>query len=79
MSLFLDSSVALTWCFEDGHTPATLALLDQIAETGAMALTLWPLEILSGLAMGRTSGVGLTLHAVTRWPLSARPAGRSRP
>lgn len=51
MSLVLDSSVALTWCFEDEHTSATLDLLDQIVETGAMAPSLWPLEILNGLAM----------------------------
>lgn len=56
MSLVLDSSVALTWCFEDEHTPATLALLDQVAETGAMAPALWPLEILNGLAMAERRG-----------------------
>ena len=56
MSLVLDSSVALTWCFEDEHTPATLALLDQIAETGATAPALWPLEILNGLAMAERRG-----------------------
>jgi len=42
VSLVLDSSVALTWCFEDEHTPATHDLLDQIVETGAMAPSLWP-------------------------------------
>ena len=56
MSLVLDSSVALTWCFEDEHTSATLDLLDQIAETGAMAPSLWPLEILNGLAMAERRG-----------------------
>lgn len=56
MSLVLDSSVALTWCFEDEHTPATLDLLDQIVETGAMAPSLWPLEILNGLAMAERRG-----------------------
>lgn len=62
MSLVLDSSVALTWCFEDEHTPATLALLDQIAETGAMAPALWPLEILNGLAMAERRGRLDTAH-----------------
>ena len=52
----LDSSVALTWCWEDEHTGATLALLDQIAETGAMAPALWRLEILNGLAMAERRG-----------------------
>ena len=56
MSLVLDSSVALTWCFEDEHTSATLDLLDQIVETGAMAPLLWPLEVLNGLAMAERRG-----------------------
>lgn len=56
MSLVLDSSVALTWCFEDEHTSATLRLLNQIVETGAVAPSLWPLEILNGLAMAERRG-----------------------
>ena len=51
MSLVIDSSVALTWCFEDERTPATLALLDRVAQAGATAPTLWPLEVLNALAM----------------------------
>ena len=49
MSLVIDSSVALTWCFEDERTPGTLALLEQIVESGAVAPALWPLEVLNGL------------------------------
>ncbi|MBK6974640.1 MAG: type II toxin-antitoxin system VapC family toxin [Sterolibacteriaceae bacterium] len=56
MSLVVDSSVALTWCFEDERTPATMALLDQVTETGAIAPALWPLEILNGLAMAERRG-----------------------
>lgn len=56
MSLVLDSSVALTWCFEDEHTLATLALLDQITETGAIAPALWPLEVLNALTMAERRG-----------------------
>jgi predicted nucleic acid-binding protein len=67
MSLVLDSSVALTWCFEDEHTPATLDLLDQIVETGAMAPSLWPLEILNGLAMAERRG---RLDAIRRRQLA---------
>jgi predicted nucleic acid-binding protein len=51
VSLVLDSSVALAWCFEDEHTPALLALLDQVADAGAFAPALWPLEVLNGLLM----------------------------
>ena len=34
MSLVLDNSVALAWCFEDEQTPAIMAVLDLVTETG---------------------------------------------
>lgn len=49
MSFVLDSSVALAWCFEDERTDAVAALLDRVAETGAHAPLLWPLETLNAL------------------------------
>ena len=51
MTFVLDSSVALSWCFEDERTVATTALLDRVVEAGAVAPSLWPLEVLNGLAM----------------------------
>ena len=51
MSLVLDSSVTLSWCFEDERTDATDALLHQVVESGAEAPSLWPLEILNALSM----------------------------
>ena len=51
MSFVLDSSVALSWCFEDEHTPARLALLERVTQAGALAPQLWPLEVLNGLMM----------------------------
>jgi predicted nucleic acid-binding protein len=56
VSFVLDSSVALSWCFEDERTPATAALLDQVAESGAVAPLLWPLEVLNGLTMAERRG-----------------------
>jgi len=49
--MVVDSSVTLTWCFEDEHTAASLALLEQVVEHGAVAPTLWPLEVLNALVM----------------------------
>lgn len=49
--MVVDSSVALTWCFEDEQTPASLALLEAVVEAGAIAPTLWPLEVLNALIM----------------------------
>jgi predicted nucleic acid-binding protein len=51
VSFVVDNSVALAWCFEDEHTPAVMDLLDRVAETGAAAPSLWPLEALNGLLM----------------------------
>ena len=51
MSFVVDSSVALSWCFEDERTPAMKALLEQIGESGAFAPQHWPLEVLNGLMM----------------------------
>lgn len=49
MSLVVDASIALAWCFEDEQTPEVMAVLDGVAETGAFAPALWPLEVLNGL------------------------------
>ena len=51
MSFVVDSSVALSWCFEDERTPATTAPLERIGETGAEAPQHWPAEVLNGLMM----------------------------
>lgn len=51
MSFVVDSSVALSWCFEDERTPATKALLERAGERGAFAPQHWPLEVLNGLMM----------------------------
>jgi predicted nucleic acid-binding protein len=51
VSFIVDSSVALSWCFEDERTPATAALLQRVGETGAVAPQHWPLEALNGLMM----------------------------
>jgi predicted nucleic acid-binding protein len=56
VSLVLDSSVTLAWCFDDERTDATDALLEQVVDAGAEAPSLWPLEILNALAMAERRG-----------------------
>jgi len=51
MSFVLDSSVSLTWCFEDERSDVTEALLERVVNNGAVAPVLWPLEVLNALAM----------------------------
>jgi predicted nucleic acid-binding protein len=52
----IDSSVALSWCFEGERTDVTAALLYQVAETGAMVPTLWRLEVANGLQVAVRRG-----------------------
>ena len=51
MSLVIDSSMTLAWCFEDEKTAASLAVLARVAEAGAIAPALWRLEVANGLQM----------------------------
>jgi len=45
MSLVLDCSVTMAWCFEDERTAATDALLERVIADGAHAPALWPVEV----------------------------------
>lgn len=56
MSFVVDTSVALSWCFRDEQTPAVMALLDRVSDSGGMAPLLWPLEALNGLSMAQRRG-----------------------
>jgi predicted nucleic acid-binding protein len=49
VSLVLDSSLALSWYFEDERTPAADALLDRVVDQGATVPGLWRLEVANGL------------------------------
>lgn len=49
MSLVLDSSATLSWCFVDERTPAATKLLRRVAEAGALVPALWRLEVANGL------------------------------
>ncbi|MBS0445101.1 MAG: type II toxin-antitoxin system VapC family toxin [Proteobacteria bacterium] len=51
MSLVLDSSVALTWCFEDERTNATIEVLGAVEQNAGIAPSLWPLEVQNALVM----------------------------
>jgi predicted nucleic acid-binding protein len=56
VSLVIDASVALAWCFEDEQTPMLMALLDRVAAEGAVAPQLWPVEVLNGLLTAERRG-----------------------
>ena len=41
MSLVIDSSMTLAWYFEDEQTAASIAVLNRVAEAGAVVPALW--------------------------------------
>lgn len=45
MSLVVDSSIALSWCFEDEASPETDALFERVRDHGAVVPALWHLEL----------------------------------
>jgi len=56
MSLVIDSSMTLAWYFEDERTAASIAVLNRVAETGAVVPALWRLEVLNGLQVAVRRG-----------------------
>jgi predicted nucleic acid-binding protein len=44
-ALVIDSSAALSWCFEDEASPETDALFERVRDLGAVVPGLWHLEI----------------------------------
>ena len=56
MSLVLDGSAALAWCFEDESTTAIDAVMMQVAGEGAVVPAIWRLEVANGLQSGIRRG-----------------------
>jgi predicted nucleic acid-binding protein len=48
VSLVLDASLALSWYFEDERTPLADALLNRVADEGAIVPAHWRLEVANG-------------------------------
>lgn len=51
MSVVIDSSITLAWFFADERTAAADAVLTHVAESGAVAPSLWRLEVANALQM----------------------------
>jgi predicted nucleic acid-binding protein len=52
VSLVLDGSIALAWCFADETTETIDALMLRVAGEGAVVPAIWRLEIANGLRSG---------------------------
>jgi predicted nucleic acid-binding protein len=55
-AVVVDSSVALSWCFDDEASPATEAVLDQIRREGGVVPSLWHLELANVLLRAERRG-----------------------
>jgi len=72
----IDSSIALTWCFEDEASPETDALFDRVRNDGAVVPPLWYLELgnvlLQAEKHGRISAadVAIRLQLIADLPIS---------
>jgi predicted nucleic acid-binding protein len=80
----LDASATFPWLFEDEASPEADALLEDVAQKGALVPALWFLECANGLASaerrGRidASGVALAIGLLRRLSLTVDDAAPSR-
>lgn len=51
MSLVIDASITVAWCFEDEVTPAAEDVLDEVVESNAIVPSIWRFEVGNALQM----------------------------
>jgi predicted nucleic acid-binding protein len=69
--LVVDSSAALTWCFEDEASPESDALFERVRDQGAVVPGLWYLEVANVLLQAERRGRIATADVATRLELIA--------
>ncbi len=84
MSVILDPSIALSWCFEDEASEATDALFILVRDEGALVPALFHWEISNILLMGEKRGrleskdVAARLELLGELPIVTDPESPSR-
>src|SRR3712207_4958505 len=56
MSLVLDASLTMAWCFDDEATPVTEAVFDRVRDAGAVVPAIWPVEVTNTILVGERRG-----------------------
>ena len=56
MTIALDASVALAWCFADEASDLADRVLDRLDLEGALVPAIWPLEVANGLRTAERRG-----------------------
>jgi len=75
-ALVIDSSAALSWCFEDEATSESDVLFERVRDQGAVVPGLWHLEVANVLLQaekrGRIAagGVGMRLELIAELPIT---------
>jgi predicted nucleic acid-binding protein len=67
----IDSSIALTWCFEDEASPETDGLFERVRDEGAVVPGLWHLELGNVLLQAERRGRISRADIATRLSLIA--------
>ena len=71
-ALVVDSSAALSWCFEDEASPESDLLFERVRDRGAVVPGLWHLEIANVLLQTERRGRIATGDVATRLELIAQ-------
>lgn len=75
-ALVLDTSIAVTWCFEDEASTQTDALLERVSDEGALVPALWHLELANVLLQAERRGrlaandVAVRLELIAQLPIT---------
>jgi predicted nucleic acid-binding protein len=56
VTIVVDASVAIAWCFDDETSPAADAALERLTTEPAVAPAHWPLEVANALRSAERSG-----------------------
>ncbi len=67
-ALVIDSSAALSWCFEDEASPGSDALFEQVRDHGALVPGLWHLEVANVLL--QAENVAMRLELISELPIT---------
>ena len=75
-ALVIDSSAALSWCFEDEASPESDALFERVRDQGAVVPGLWHLEVANVLLQAEKRGriatgdVAMRLELIAQMPIT---------
>jgi predicted nucleic acid-binding protein len=83
-AVVIDSSIALSWCFEDEASPETDRLFERVRDDGAIVPGLWHLELANVLLQAERRGritakdVGVRLDLIADLPILTDPETTAR-